>query len=67
MMGVASYRVMKAGGGAVPLGLYAAQLCLNFAWSPLFFKVRFLMSLISMIAMLSVVEGVIFSSHTIIV
>lgn len=39
MMGVASYRVMRAGGGALPLGLYAAQLCLNFAWSPLFFQV----------------------------
>ena len=37
-MGVASWRVWRAGSGAVPLGLYAAQLALNFAWSPLFFK-----------------------------
>lgn len=31
-MGVAAWRVWKAGGGALPLGLYAAQLALNFAW-----------------------------------
>lgn len=37
-MGVASWRVWRAGGGPIPLGLYAAQLALNFAWSPLFFK-----------------------------
>lgn len=37
-MGVASHRVWQAGGGPLPLGLYAAQLALNFAWSPLFFK-----------------------------
>lgn len=38
MIGVASWRVYAAGGGALPLGLYATQLLLNFAWSPLFFK-----------------------------
>ncbi len=37
-MGVASHRVWKAGGGALPLGLYAVQLVLNMAWSPIFFK-----------------------------
>ena len=37
-MGVASWRVLQAGGGPLPLGLYAAQLTLNFMWSPLFFK-----------------------------
>ncbi|KAL4458998.1 hypothetical protein ABPG75_013863 [Micractinium tetrahymenae] len=37
-MGVAAHRVWQAGGGPLPLGLYAAQLALNFAWSPLFFK-----------------------------
>lgn len=38
VMGVASWRVWKAGGGAVPLSLYGAQLLLNFIWSPIFFK-----------------------------
>ncbi len=37
-MGVASHRVWAAGGGPLPLGLYAAQLVLNLAWTPLFFK-----------------------------
>lgn len=37
MMGVASWRVWRAGGGALPLGLYGAQLVLNLAWSPIFF------------------------------
>ena len=39
-MGVASWRVFQAGGGPLPLGLYAAQLALNFIWTPLFFKVH---------------------------
>ena len=33
-MGYASWRVMQAGGGALPVGLYFAQLALNFAWTP---------------------------------
>lgn len=37
-MGVAAHRVWLAGGGPLPLGLYATQLALNFAWTPLFFK-----------------------------
>lgn len=40
MMGVASWRVWRAGGGPVPLGLYATQLALNLAWSPTFFKLH---------------------------
>ena len=28
----------RKGGGFVPLALYAAQLALNLAWSPIFFK-----------------------------
>ena len=35
MMGVASYRVWRAGGS---LRLYIVQLALNFAWSLIFFK-----------------------------
>lgn len=38
MMGVASWLVWQKGGGAVPLSLYAVQLALNLAWTPLFFK-----------------------------
>lgn len=40
LQGYASYRVFQAGGGPIPLGLYALQLALNFAWSPLFFKLH---------------------------
>jgi translocator protein len=40
-MGTASWLVARHGGGvraqALPLGVYAAQLALNFAWTPLFF------------------------------
>lgn len=39
-MGVASWRVFKAGGGVVPLGLYGLQLGLNFLWTPLFFQMH---------------------------
>ena len=38
MMGVASWLVWQNAGGAVPLSLYAVQLALNLAWTPLFFK-----------------------------
>jgi hypothetical protein len=31
-------QVWRKGGGWVPLTLYAAQLALNLAWSPIFFK-----------------------------
>ncbi len=39
-MGYASFRVFAAGGGALPLGLYAVQLTLNLAWQPVLFKGR---------------------------
>lgn len=38
LMGVAAHRVWAAGGGALPLGLYAVQLALNLAWSFVFFR-----------------------------
>lgn len=37
MMGVASWQVWTAGGGWLPLGLYALQLALNLAWTPIMF------------------------------
>ena len=43
MMGVAAWRVWKPGGFAaakIPLGLFLMQLCLNAAWSWLFFGLR---------------------------
>ena len=43
MMGYASWRVFQQGGfeqQALPLGLYALQLGLNFTWSPLFFGAK---------------------------
>lgn len=38
LMGIAAWRVWKAGGGTEPMTLYATQLALNIAWSFLFFK-----------------------------
>ena len=32
--------MLQNGGGVVPLGLYGLSLALNFAWSPIFFKLH---------------------------
>lgn len=40
LMGVASWRVWKAGGGQQPMVLYALQLTMNLAWSFLFFNAK---------------------------
>ena len=42
-MGVSSYLIYKEGGFAaqsLPLALFGAQLLLNWAWSPIFFKLH---------------------------
>ncbi|PRW60075.1 rab9 effector with kelch motifs [Chlorella sorokiniana] len=39
-MGYAAHRVWQAGAGPLPLALYGIQLALNFAWSPIFFKLK---------------------------
>uniref|UniRef100_A0A383VG70 TspO/MBR-related protein n=1 Tax=Tetradesmus obliquus TaxID=3088 RepID=A0A383VG70_TETOB len=55
-MGVASWFVLKQKDSrAVPLSLYAAQLALNLAWTPLFFKQHALdVSLVDSVALLGV-------------
>ena len=40
LMGLAAWRVLRAGGGPCPLALYGVQLALNAAWTPLFFGAR---------------------------
>ena len=40
LMGIASWRVWRAGGGEHSMALYAVQLALNIAWSFLFFKAK---------------------------
>lgn len=37
MMGMASWLVWQKGSGTLALSLYAVQLALNLAWTPLFF------------------------------
>lgn len=39
-MGYAAWRVWRAGGRGWPVALFAAQMALNLAWSPLFFVAR---------------------------
>eukprot|EP00879_Flechtneria_rotunda_P000728 GHRR01000848.1.p1 GENE.GHRR01000848.1~~GHRR01000848.1.p1 ORF type:complete len:224 (+),score=75.52 GHRR01000848.1:684-1355(+) len=58
-MGVASWLVWKQGKGInTPLALYAAQLALNLAWTPLFFKSHKLdLALVDSVAMLGVASA----------
>lgn len=55
LMGVAAWRVWKAGGRTQPMVLYAVQLALNFAWSLLFFNAQSLSwALFDIVALLGV-------------
>lgn len=55
LMGVAAWRVWKAGGGKQPMILYGVQLVLNIAWSFLFFKAHNITwALFDIVALLSV-------------
>lgn len=60
-MGTAAWLVWRSGGlakNAVPLGLYAGQLALNFAWTPLFFAWHRLdLSLVDIVAMWAGIAG----------
>jgi len=55
-MGIASWSVWRSGAGrATPLALYGAQLALNLAWTPLFFKAHALdASLLDITALLGI-------------
>lgn len=55
LMGLASYRVWKAGGRQEPMILYGVQLALNVAWSMLFFNAKSLSwALFDVLALLGV-------------
>ena len=41
-MGIAAWLVWRAGSAKAPLGLFALQLALNAAWSPLFFGLHWI-------------------------
>ncbi|CAL8463207.1 g2741 [Coccomyxa elongata] len=63
-MGVASWEVWRKGGGMVPLALYAVQLAMNLAWSPLFFmKHEIGWALADITALLGVLSATIVSFH----
>ncbi|CAK0785634.1 hypothetical protein CVIRNUC_008845 [Coccomyxa viridis] len=65
-MGVASWEVWRKGGGFVPLALYAAQLALNLAWSPIFFKKHQLgFALADITALLGVLSATMVSFHSV--
>ena len=61
LMGIAAWRVVKAGGGQHPLALYGLQLGLNVAWSFMFFSAKNLKwALLDIIALLGVLVGTTF-------
>lgn len=61
LMGYAAHRVYQRGAGALPLGLYVAQLVLNLAWQPLFFNAKnFKWAKIDLFALLGVLTATIF-------
>ncbi|CAL5228085.1 g11154 [Coccomyxa viridis] len=65
-MGVASWEVWRKGGGFTPLTLYAVQLALNLAWSPIFFKKHELgFALADVTALLGVLSATIVSFHSV--
>ena len=66
LMGIAFWRVWKAGGGEHPMGLYAAQLVLNFAWSLLFFRARSIKwALLDILALLGVLVATVCSFYSV--
>lgn len=55
MMGVAFWRVWRAGAPTLPVTLYAVQLALNVAWTFLFFKKRNLtLALVDIVTLVAV-------------
>lgn len=64
LMGVAFWRVWKAGGGSHPMTLYAVQLGLNIAWSYLFFNAKSLSwALFDIVALLGVLLATVSSFY----
>lgn len=58
LMGIASWRVWKAGGRGQPLVLYGVQLAMNVAWSFLFFNAKSLKwALVNIVALLGVLAA----------
>ncbi|KIY99257.1 Translocator protein [Monoraphidium neglectum] len=69
-MGYASYLVYEQGGfakQAVPLGVYIAQLALNFLWTPLFFTLhRFDLATVDILAMWGMIVATIATFYPVI-
>ena len=64
LMGIAAWRVWRAGGGDQPMLLYASQLALNVAWSFLFFNAHNLQwALFDIVALLGVLTVTAFAFY----